>query len=149
MSELTRTRHAVRLEATNHEGSLLGKNVSPAKFEAGKVAGFAFADILFAIDLDNEIVLGDAFPEWRGNLHDIHMVPDRAPSWSGDRASTRSSGTTGSRTAAPFLSAPATWCVVSWAASPISGTTPRRPSRSRRRSSRSPSRRPERAVTAT
>ncbi|GAA1089157.1 MULTISPECIES: glutamine synthetase family protein [Pseudonocardia] len=76
MSELTRTRHAVRLEATNHEGSLLGKNVSPAKFEAGKEAGFAFADILFAIDLNNEIVLGDAFPEWRGNLYDIHMVPD-------------------------------------------------------------------------
>ena len=72
------TRRAVRLEATNHEGSFLGKNVSPAKFEAGKESGFAFADILFAIDLNNEIVLGDAFPEWRGNLYDIAMVPDMA-----------------------------------------------------------------------
>lgn len=78
MSETTTARRAVRLEATNHEGSFLGKNVSPAKFEAGKEAGFAFADILFAIDLNNEIVLGDAFPEWRGNLYDIQMVPDMA-----------------------------------------------------------------------
>ena len=76
MSDTTLARRAVRLEATNHEGSLLGKNVSPAKFEAGKESGFAFADILFAIDLNNEIVLGDAFPEWRGNLYDIQMVPD-------------------------------------------------------------------------
>lgn len=67
---------AVRLEATNHEGSLLGKTVSLAKFAAGKDAGFAFADILFAIDLSSEIVLGDAFPDWRGNLYDIQMVPD-------------------------------------------------------------------------
>ncbi len=58
----TTVRKAVRLEATNHEGSLLGKNVSPAKFEAGKESGFAFADILFAIDLGNEIVFGDASP---------------------------------------------------------------------------------------
>lgn len=69
---------AIRLEATNHEGSLLGKNVSPAKFAAGKEAGFAFADILFAIDLGNEIVLGDAFPDWRGNIYDIQMIPDMA-----------------------------------------------------------------------
>lgn len=78
MSETTTARRAVRLEATNHEGSLLGKNVTPAKFESGKETGFAFADILFAIDLNNEIVLGDAFPEWRGNLYDIQMVPDLA-----------------------------------------------------------------------
>lgn len=76
MSDLTPTARAVRLEATNHEGSLLGKNVSLAKFASGKDAGFAFADILFAIDLQNEIVLGDAFPEWRGNLYDIQMIPD-------------------------------------------------------------------------
>src|SRR3954452_4841234 len=67
---------AVSIEATNHEGRLLGKNVSLAKFSAGRQSGFAFADILFAIDLNNEIVLGDAFPDWRGNLYDIHMVPD-------------------------------------------------------------------------
>lgn len=84
MSEPTHTpvgsaaRKAVRLEATNHEGSLLGKTVSTAKFAAGKESGFAFADILFAIDLNNEIVLGDAFPDWRGNIWDIQMIPDMA-----------------------------------------------------------------------
>jgi glutamine synthetase len=73
---LSSSARAVRLEATNHEGSLLGKNVSLAKFSAGRESGFAFADVLFAIDLSNEIVLGDAFPDWRGNLYDIQMVPD-------------------------------------------------------------------------
>src|SRR5262245_48887548 len=67
---------AVRIEATNHEGSLLGKNVTLEKFESGKESGFAFADILFAIDLGSEIVLGDAFPDWRGNIYDIQMIPD-------------------------------------------------------------------------
>lgn len=69
-------RRAVRIEATNHEGSLLGKHVTLEKFEAGKESGFAFADILFAIDLGNEIVLGDGFPDWRGNIYDIQMIPD-------------------------------------------------------------------------
>jgi len=80
MSDLTpgvsTSARAVRIEATNHEGSFLGKNVTLAKFESGKESGFAFADILFAIDLSNEIVLGDAFPDWRGNIYDIQMIPD-------------------------------------------------------------------------
>ncbi|GHE75411.1 glutamine synthetase [Amycolatopsis deserti] len=75
-SDLTRPARAVRLEATNHDGSFLGKTVSDAKFAAGKDAGFAFADILFAIDLGTEIVFGDAYPDWRGNLYDIQMIPD-------------------------------------------------------------------------
>ncbi|MEV5513259.1 glutamine synthetase [Streptomyces flaveolus] len=78
MSDHPQSARRVRLEATNHEGSLLGKNVTLAKFDAGKESGFAFADILFAIDLSNEVVLGDAFPDWRGNIYDIHMVPDLA-----------------------------------------------------------------------
>lgn len=77
MSDLaTAPTRAYRLEATNHDGSFLGKNVSPDKFAAGKDGGFAFADILFAIDLGNEIVMGDAFPDWRGNLYDIALIPD-------------------------------------------------------------------------
>lgn len=67
---------STRLEATNHDGSFLGKTVSPTKFASGRDTGFAFADILFAIDLGNEIVFGDAYPDWRGNLYDIQMVPD-------------------------------------------------------------------------
>lgn len=69
-------RRTTRLEATNHDGSFLGKTVSASKFASGREAGFAFADILFAIDLGNEIVFGDAYPDWRGNLYDIQMVPD-------------------------------------------------------------------------
>lgn len=79
MSELTHSRRdtkAVRVEATNHDGSFMGKNVAPAKFASGKDGGFAFADILFAIDLGTEIVFGDAFPDWRGNLYDITLIPD-------------------------------------------------------------------------
>ncbi|MEU3839239.1 glutamine synthetase [Streptomyces sp. NPDC028635] len=67
---------AVRLEATGHDGSFLGKTVTPAKFASGKESGFAFADILFAIDLGDAFVFGDAFPDWRGNLYDIAMIPD-------------------------------------------------------------------------
>ncbi|AZG46766.1 glutamine synthetase family protein [Gordonia insulae] len=67
---------AVRLEATNHDGSFMGKNVTPAKFASGRESGFAFADVLFAIDMGTDIVFGDAYPDWRGNLYDISMIPD-------------------------------------------------------------------------
>ncbi|MGY2125679.1 glutamine synthetase family protein [Nocardia gipuzkoensis] len=86
MSELTRSEStrsvrtvptkAIRLEATGHDGSFLGKTITPAKFASGKESGFAFADILFAIDLGDAFVFGDAFPDWRGNLYDISMIPD-------------------------------------------------------------------------
>ncbi|BBX34612.1 glutamate--ammonia ligase [Mycolicibacterium mageritense DSM 44476 = CIP 104973] len=79
MSELTLPRmatKAIRVEATNHDGSFMGKNVTPAKFASGKDSGFAFADILFAIDMGTDFVFGDAFPDWRGNLYDIALVPD-------------------------------------------------------------------------
>ncbi|SFW86327.1 glutamine synthetase family protein [Amycolatopsis australiensis] len=76
MSDLPSRTACVRLEATNHDGSFLGKTVSAAKFASGKETGFAFADALFAIDLGNELVLGDAYPDWRGNLYDIRMIPD-------------------------------------------------------------------------
>lgn len=77
MSDLPETTgKTVRLEATNHDGSFLGKTVSAAKFASGKETGFAFADVLFAIDLGDEFVLGDAYADWRGNLYDIQMVPD-------------------------------------------------------------------------
>lgn len=67
---------AFRLEATNHDGSFMGKNVTPAKFASGRESGFAFADVLFAIDMGTDIVFGDAYPDWRGNLYDISMIPD-------------------------------------------------------------------------
>lgn len=65
-----------RLEATNHDGSLLGKNVAPRKFAAGSKSGFAFADLLFGLDLGNLPQSGFAFPEWRGHLEDVYFRPD-------------------------------------------------------------------------
>ncbi|TSE01147.1 glutamine synthetase [Skermania sp. ID1734] len=86
MSELTTTvagaarqdshPRAVRLEATNHEGCFLGKHVSPEKFAAGKDAGFAFADLLFGLDLGNLPAFGSAYPAWRGHLDDVYLRPD-------------------------------------------------------------------------
>ncbi|MFC8760557.1 glutamine synthetase family protein [Streptomyces sp. NPDC057193] len=86
MSELTmpangldrgeETVRAVRLEATNHEGSFLGKTLTPKKFASGMDSGFAFADLLFGLDLGNAPVLGFAFPDWRGHLNDVYFRPD-------------------------------------------------------------------------
>lgn len=67
---------AVRLEATNHEGCFLGKTVSPKKFAVGKDTGFAFADLLFGLDLGNLPAFGAAFPAWRGHLDDVYLRPD-------------------------------------------------------------------------
>jgi glutamine synthetase len=67
---------AVRLEATNHEGSFLGKVVTPKKFVSGSTSGFAFADLLFGLDLGNLPVLGFAHPDWRGHLDDVYLRPD-------------------------------------------------------------------------
>ena len=75
MSEITCTAtdletavHTVRLEATNHEGCFLGKNVAPKKFAASAGSGFAIADLLFGLDLGNAPTFGFAYPEWRGHL---------------------------------------------------------------------------------
>ncbi|WP_433760254.1 glutamine synthetase family protein [Nocardia sp. CA-135398] len=69
---------AVRLEATNHEGCFLGKNVSPKKFDSGSQSGFNFADLLFGLDLGNLPSLGFAYPHWRGHLDDVSFKPDMA-----------------------------------------------------------------------
>ncbi|WP_063012722.1 glutamine synthetase family protein [Nocardia kruczakiae] len=69
---------AVRLEATNHEGCFLGKNVSPKKFDSSAPAGFNFADLLFGLDLGNAPSMGFAYPGWRGHLDDVSFKPDMA-----------------------------------------------------------------------
>lgn len=66
----------VRLEATNHEGCFLGKSVTPRKFASSRDSGFAFADLLFGLDLGNVPVFGAAFPDWRGHLDDVFLHPD-------------------------------------------------------------------------
>lgn len=68
--------HTVRLEATNHDGSFLGKSLAPKKFAAGAASGFAFADLLFGLDLGNAPTFGFAYPDWRGHLADLQFRPD-------------------------------------------------------------------------
>ncbi|MDO3638620.1 glutamine synthetase family protein [Mycolicibacterium arseniciresistens] len=68
--------HSVRLEATNHEGCFLGKNLAPKKFCAGAASGFAMADLLFGLDLGNAPTFGFSFPDWRGHVSDLTFRPD-------------------------------------------------------------------------
>lgn len=68
--------HTVRLEATNHEGCFLGKNLAPNKFCTGAASGFAMADLLFGLDLGNAPTFGFSFPVWRGHVSDLTFRPD-------------------------------------------------------------------------
>ncbi|MFI5500731.1 glutamine synthetase family protein [Nocardia asteroides] len=70
------TARSYRLESTNHDGAFHGKIVSPNKFATGADAGFAFADLLFGLDLGNVPHFGYAYPLWRGHLEDIYLRPD-------------------------------------------------------------------------
>lgn len=68
--------HTVRIESTNHDGSFLGKNLTPRKFAATASSGIAMADLLFGLDLGNAPTFGFAFPEWRGHVSDVEFRPD-------------------------------------------------------------------------
>ncbi|HJQ07261.1 MAG TPA: glutamine synthetase family protein [Nocardioides sp.] len=70
----------VRIEATNHDGVLIGKVVSPAKYAAGRETGIPFADLILGLDLTNHAPLGFALPAWRqeGFMPDLTMRPDEA-----------------------------------------------------------------------
>ncbi|QLY28825.1 glutamine synthetase [Nocardia huaxiensis] len=74
--DLDESVHTVRLEATNHEGCFLGKNVARKKFAASAGSGFAMADLLFGLDLGNAPTFGFPFPEWRGHVSDVQFRPD-------------------------------------------------------------------------
>lgn len=76
MSEIATATRAYRLEATNHDGSLLGKTLSPAKFASGATSGFNFSDLLFGLDIGNAPTFGYNFPAWRGHLDDVNFKPD-------------------------------------------------------------------------
>lgn len=67
---------SVQIQATNLDGTFLGKTLSCDKFLGGLDQGFAFADVVFGNDLGNFPVLGLAFPSWRGELEDIFLRPD-------------------------------------------------------------------------
>src|SRR4051794_23963133 len=67
---------SVHVQATNLDGTFLGKTLSLEKFLGSLESGVAFADIVFGNDLGNFPVSGVAFPSWRGELEDIFLRPD-------------------------------------------------------------------------
>lgn len=67
---------SIEIQATNLDGTFIGKTLSVGKFLGGLAQGFAFADVVFGNDLGNFPVLGFAFPAWRGELEDIFLRPD-------------------------------------------------------------------------
>ena len=69
---------SVQIQATNLDGTLVGKTLSRDKFLGGLDQGFAFADVVFANDLGNVPTTGFAFPAWRGELEDIFLRVDLA-----------------------------------------------------------------------
>ena len=68
----------VRLEATNHDGLVLGKYLSSSKFLSVLESGAVFADTSFGVDLGGEVALGWDWGDWRGEVRDIKVTPDLA-----------------------------------------------------------------------
>jgi glutamine synthetase len=67
---------SVEIQATNLDGTFIGKTLSRGKFLGGVEQGFAFADVVFGNDLGSTPILGMPFPSWRGELADIFLRPD-------------------------------------------------------------------------
>jgi glutamine synthetase len=67
---------SIQVQATNHDGTLIGKTVSRDKFLGALDQGVAFADVALGNDLGNFPTLGFQFPSWRGELEDIFCRPD-------------------------------------------------------------------------
>ncbi|MDJ0392397.1 glutamine synthetase family protein [Rhodococcus sp. G-MC3] len=68
----------VRVQTVTLDGALVGKHLSPRKFESGTQSGWGFADIALAVDLGNTAQLGFDFGDWRGEMHDVFLRPDLA-----------------------------------------------------------------------
>lgn len=66
----------VRLVATNHDGLVLGKHMSPAKFLSAIDRGSPLADTAFGVDPSGEVALGWDWGPWRGDVADIVLAPD-------------------------------------------------------------------------
>jgi glutamine synthetase len=66
----------VRLVATNHDGLVLGKHMSPPKFLSALERGSPIADTAFGVDLSGEVALGWDWGPWRGEVADIVLAPD-------------------------------------------------------------------------
>lgn len=68
----------VRLLATNHDGMVLGKCLSPPKFLSALEDGSVFADTAFGVDLGGDVAVGWDWGPWRGEVRDIKAMPDPA-----------------------------------------------------------------------
>jgi glutamine synthetase len=69
---------SVRLQATNHDGLLLGKYLAPSKFAAALRSGAAVADTCFGVDVGGGVAVGWDWGGWRGEVGDIRLAPDAA-----------------------------------------------------------------------
>jgi glutamine synthetase len=71
---------SVRVEATNHDGVLIGKTLSRSKYEASRTRGVMLPDLALGLDLNNHSALGFEFPAWRrdGLMPDIALRPDES-----------------------------------------------------------------------
>ena len=67
---------SVRLEATNHDGMLLGKHLAPAKFLSVATKGAQMADTTFGLDFSGDVSFGWDWGDWRGNVADVTVIPD-------------------------------------------------------------------------
>lgn len=67
---------SVQVQATNLDGTFLGKTLAPEKFLGSLGQGVPFADVVFGNDIGGFPVLGMAFPSWRGELDDIYLRLD-------------------------------------------------------------------------
>ncbi|WP_312870687.1 glutamine synthetase family protein [Gordonia asplenii] len=70
----------VRIEATNLDGALLGKMLSPAKYRSARTKGVAIADLVLGLDLSNHAHLGYRLPSWRQGafMPEISLRPDES-----------------------------------------------------------------------
>ncbi len=68
----------VRLQASNHDGLLLGKYLSAAKFGSVAEGGTMLADTAFGVDFSGDVAIGWDWGDWRGEVADIRVVPDLA-----------------------------------------------------------------------
>ena len=69
---------SVRLQATNHDGLVLGKYLSTPKFVSIAERGTMLADTTFGVDFSGDVALGWDWGSWRGEVADIRAVPDVA-----------------------------------------------------------------------
>ena len=69
---------SVRLQATNHDGLVLGKYLSTPKFVSIAERGTMLADTTFGVDFGGDVALGWDWGSWRGEVADIRAVPDVA-----------------------------------------------------------------------